>query len=362
MNLSIHTEICDLLGIRYPIILAGMAGIANMAPLVSAVSEAGVLGTLGAAYLQPEPMRQVIREIKERTSAPFAVNLFADVGPDDLTRFDEVNTVLKPIRDSFDVAHTSAADIRTPDVFEAQFAVLVEEKVPIISLTFGLLDESYTKRAKQAGMKIIATATTVEEAMQAEQAGCDAVTAQGSEAGGHRGTFDTTNRRMGANIGIMALVPQVADRVKIPIIAAGGIMDGRGLAASLMLGAAGVQMGTRFLTSRESGAHPAYKQALLNSTEESTVLTDAFSGRPARGIHNAFIRSWENSRIAPLPFPTQNTLTREIRNAAARENNAEYMALWAGQGTRLLTKDQAAGEIVEQVIREALEKLSAYRK
>lgn len=362
MTPSIHTEICDLLGIRYPIFLAGMAGIANMAPLVSAVSEAGGLGTLGAAYIQPEQMRQVIRDIKDRTSAPFAVNLFAHVGPDDLARFDEVNTALNPVRDSLDVTHPSAADIHTPDVFEAQFAVLLEEKVPIISLTFGLLDESYTKRAKQAGMKIIATATTVEEAIQAEQAGCDAIVAQGSEAGGHRGTFDTANRRMGANIGIMALVPQIADRVQIPVIAAGGIMDGRGLAASLMLGAAGVQMGTRFLTSQESGAHPVYKQALLNSTEESTVLTDAFSGRPARGIHNAFIRSWENSGIAPLPFPTQNTLTREIRNAAARENNAEYMALWAGQGTRLLTEDQAAGEIVEQVMREALEKLSAHRK
>lgn len=360
MRTPLHTNLCDLLGIRYPIILAGMAGIANIAPLVSAVSEAGGLGTLGAAYLQPELMRQIIRDIQARTSAPFAVNLFARVGPDDLARFDEVNPALNAVRDSLGLAHPSQTDIRTPDVFEAQFTVLVEEKVPIISLTFGLLNESYMTRAKQAGMKIIATATTVEEAIQAEQAGCDAIVAQGSEAGGHRGTFDTTTRRMGANIGTMALVPQIADHVQIPVIAAGGVMDGRGLAASLMLGAAGVQMGTRFLTSQESGAHPMYKQALLQSTEESTVLTDAFSGRPARGIENAFIRSWESNRITPLPFPAQNTLTREIRNAAANENNTEYMALWAGQGTRLLTEDQPAGEIVEQVAREALNRLSAY--
>jgi len=362
MTDPLHTDLCELLGIRRPVILAGMAGIANMASLVSAVSEAGGLGTLGAAYLEPKQMRQVIREIKKQTSAPFAVNLFARVESDDLTRFDEVNPALNEVRDSLGLAHPSHTDIRTPDLFEEKFTVLLEEKVPIVSLTFGLLNESYTSRAKQAGMKIIATATTVEEAIQAEQAGCDAIVAQGSEAGGHRGTFDTTIRRMGANIGAMALVPQMVDCVRIPVIAAGGIMDGRGLAASLMLGAAGVQMGTRFLTSHESGAHPVYKQALLNSTEESTVLTDAFSGRPARGIHNAFIRSWENSRIAPLPFPAQNTLTRAIRNAAARENNAEYMALWAGQGTRLLTEDQAAGEIVEQVMREAIEKLSAHRK
>ncbi|MDO3412506.1 nitronate monooxygenase family protein [Saccharibacillus sp. CPCC 101409] len=353
MSISIHTALCDLIGIRHPIVLAPMAGIPDMAPLVSAVSAAGGLGTLGAAYLKPEEIRSAVREIRESTEAPFAVNLFARAGPDDLTRFEVVNEALSGVCDSLEIPHPERSDIATPDLFEEQFAVLLEEKVPILSLTFGLLAEPYMQRAKKAGMKIIATATTVNEAILAERAGCDAIAAQGSEAGGHRGTFDTANRRMGANVGTMALVPQIVDAVGIPVIAAGGIMDGRGLAASLALGASGVQMGTRFLTSLESGAHPAYKQALLGSTEESTVLTDAFSGRPARGIANAFIRRWTDTGLDPLPFPTQNTLTREIRNAAARQNDAEHMALWAGQGTRMLTDGHPAGAIVRRVVEEA---------
>ncbi len=353
MAISMNTAICELLGIKYPIVLAPMAGIPDMAPLVAAVSRAGGLGSLGAAYLPPEEIRRVVREIRQMTEAPFAVNLFAGVGPDDLNRFGEVNEVLNGVRDSLGVQHPDRGGIVTPDRFDEQFGVLLEEQVPILSLTFGLLSERHMAQALQAGMTVIATATTVEEAIQAEAAGCHAVVAQGSEAGGHRGTFDTSGRRMGANIGTMALVPQIADAVHIPVIAAGSIMDGRGFAASLALGAAGVQMGTRFLTSAESGAHPAYKQALLRSTEESTVLTNAFSGRPARGIENEFIRKWETAGVDPLPFPSQNTLTREIRNAAAKRSDAGNMALWAGQGTRLLTDGQPAGEIVRQVAEEA---------
>lgn len=159
---------------------------------------------------------------------------------------------------------------------------------------------------------------------------------------------------MGTNIGTFALVPQIVDRVKIPVIAAGGVMDGRGLVAALVLGAQGVQMGTRFLTAAESGAHPAYQQALLQSTEESTVITKAFSGRPARGVLNEFIRQWDAGGVEPLPFPTHNTVTRDVRNAAARQNNADYMSLWAGQGTRLLTSGQKAEEIMAEIINQAL--------
>ncbi|MEI7026214.1 nitronate monooxygenase [Paenibacillus sp. y28] len=202
-------------------------------------------------------------------------------------------------------------------------------------------------------MRVITMVTTVKKALLAEQAGSDAVVAQGSEAGGHRGTFDASQEPMGANIGSCASVPQITDHVGIPVIAAGGIMDGRGVAAALILGAQGVQLGTRFLTARESGAHPAYQQALLESTEESTRITTAFSGRPARGLRNAFMQQWEDSRTEPLPFPTQNTATRDIRSAAARQNNPDYMSLWAGQGTRLLTTGQTAGEIVASLVQDA---------
>lgn len=195
--------------------------------------------------------------------------------------------------------------------------------------------------------------TTINESLLAEQAGCAAIVAQGNEAGGHRGTFDISNRPMGANIGTMALVPQIVDRVNVPVLAAGGIMDGRGLIAALALGAQGVQMGTRFLTSLESGAHLSYQEKLLASTEESTVITKTFSGRPARGIANEFIKIWDESGTEPLPFPTQNTATRDIRNTAAQQNDPEFMSLWAGQGLRMLTSGQSAESIVKETINQA---------
>ncbi|QOS79102.1 nitronate monooxygenase [Paenibacillus sp. JNUCC31] len=353
MPIQLNSKLCESFNIRYPIVLAGMAGIASMIPLVTAVSNAGGLGTLGAAYMSPEELRNAIHEIKKRTHAPFAINIFAHVGPDQYMNFDAVNRELIPIRESLGVEQRTEDEIRTPNHFDEQFGMLLEEKVPIISTTFGLLSDRHMEKAKTLGIKVISKVTTVEEAVQAEKRGCDVIVAQGSEAGGHRGTFDVSSQPSGANIGTMALVPQIVDHVHIPVLAAGGIMDGRGLVASLALGAQGVQMGTRFLTSAESGAHDVYKRALLESTEESTVITNAFSGRPARGIKNDFIQHWEESRIKPLTFPTQNTLTREIRNASARQNNPEYMALWAGQGTRMLTDNQSAGDIINQIVEEA---------
>ncbi|WP_431088913.1 NAD(P)H-dependent flavin oxidoreductase [Paenibacillus sp. 8b26] len=353
MSIQLNSKFCESFNIRYPVVLAGMAGITNMVPLVTTVSNAGGLGTLGAAYMSPEELRVAVREIKKLTHAPFAVNIFTHVGPDQYINFDAVNEELVTIRESLGLKHRAKDEIRTPNHFEEQFGILLDEKVPIISTTFGLLSEHHMQKAKSLGIKIISKVTTVEEAIQAEKRGCDVIVAQGSEAGGHRGTFDVSSQPIGANIGTMALVPQIVDQVHIPVLAAGGIMDGRGLVASLALGAQGVQMGTRFLTSVESGAHEVYKRALLDSTEESTVITNAFSGRPARGIKNDFIQQWEASNIKPLSFPTQNTLTREIRNASARQNNPEYMALWAGQGTRMLTVNQSAGDIINQIVEEA---------
>ncbi|OPH58441.1 nitronate monooxygenase [Paenibacillus ferrarius] len=353
MNIQLETALCHQFGIRYPIFLAGMAGGPSTVKLTSGVSNAGGLGTLGAAYMEPNAIRKAIQEIRMQTAAPFGVNLFAIRTSDDQKRLAEALRVLNPIREAVGLSAADFREITSPDLFEEQIAVLLEEKVPVISTAFGVLPEAYMKQAKLAGLLVVAMVTTVQEALLAQEAGCDAVVAQGTEAGGHRGTFDITAHPMGANIGTMALVPQMVDKLSIPVIAAGGIMDGRGLVAALALGAQGVQMGTRFLTAVESGAHTAYKRALLESTEESTVLTKGFSGRPARGIKNTFIRQWEASGIDPLPFPTQNTLTREIRNAAATAQNAEYMSLWAGQGTRLLTSEQSAEDIVAQTVQEA---------
>ncbi|GFZ88613.1 nitronate monooxygenase [Paenibacillus marchantiophytorum] len=353
MKLQLDTPLCQQFGIRYPIFLAGMAGGPSTVRLTSAVSNAGGLGTLGAAYMKPDAIRAAIREVREQTAAPFGVNLFSLQMHDDKRRIEAARHAMIPIRKELGLTELTTGDIQSANDFDEQIQVLLEEKVPVISTAFGLLPESYMRQAKSAGLMVVSMVTTVQEALMAQEAGCDAVVAQGSEAGGHRGTFDMTTHPMGANIGTFALVPQIVDKLTIPVIAAGGIMDGRGLVAALALGAQGVQMGTRFLTASECGANPAYKRALLASTEESTVLTKAFSGRPARGIQNAFIRQWAEGGTEPLPFPTQNTLTREIRNAAAQQENAEYMSLWAGQGTRLLTPDQSAAEIVVEVIQQA---------
>ncbi|MFD0587342.1 NAD(P)H-dependent flavin oxidoreductase [Paenibacillus sp. GCM10027627] len=351
MNISLDNELCALFNIKYPIFLAGLAGIPGV-KLTAAVSNAGGLGTLGAAYLTPDHLREAIREIREETAAPFGVNLFSSSFIDSTATIVEVQRQLNRMRAQLGLDAMQGA-VSTPDHFEKQVEVLLEEKVPVISTAFGLLPKEMMGQAKSAGARVVTMVTTVQEAVMAEQAGCDAIVAQGSEAGGHRGTFELTSHPMGANIGLMALTPQIVDRVTIPVLSAGGIMDGRGLAAALVLGAQGVQMGTRFLTALESGAHKAYKEALLSSTEESTVLTKAFSGRPARGIVNSFIQQWDASGVQPLPFPTQNTLTRDIRNEASEQNNEQFMSLWAGQGTRMLTGGQTAEEIILKMVGQA---------
>ncbi|WP_239328957.1 nitronate monooxygenase [Paenibacillus sp. ACRRX] len=358
MDMAAATALCKLLGVRYPLIQAGMAGGVTTPELVAAVSEAGGLGTLGAAYMQPEQIRTAVRRIRQLSSRPFAVNLFAVSMQDDWTRLDEVQEQLRPARERFglplgEAAAESQHSYSTPDWFDEQLDVLLQEEVPVVSTAFGLLTELRMRELHRRGVLVTAMVTTVREALTAEQSGADVIVAQGSDAGGHRSTFDLSAHPQGALVGTFSLVPQIVDAVRVPVVAAGGIMDGRGLAAALMLGAQGVQMGTRFLTADESGAHPAYQQALLSSNEESTVMTNVFSGRPARGISNAFIRSMELSEVKPLPFPSQNTLTNELRCAAAAQDDADYMSLWAGQGTRLLTAGESAAHIVQRVMRQA---------
>jgi nitronate monooxygenase len=347
--MNLNTKLCEILGIDYPIILAGMAGGPTTVDLVASVSNAGGLGTLGAAYLKPEEIRIAIRRIKEQTSKPFAVNLFCTEWQDQYTGVDESQKVLNSIRVKLGMKEMEKRVV-TNNFFEEQFDVLLKEKVPVVSTAFGVLPLEKMAAVKERGMTVTTMVTTVREALLAEKEGADILIAQGSDAGGHRGTFEIEQNTLGAAIGTFSLVPQVVDAVSVPVVAAGGIMDSRGLVASLALGAQGVQMGTAFLTTSESGAHPVYKQALLNSTEESTVITKVFSGRPARGIKNAFIEEYQKAKIAPADFPTQNTLTNDIRREAAFQNNSEYMSLWAGQGTRLLRNEISAEQLIRDLV------------
>ncbi|MCL6593380.1 MAG: nitronate monooxygenase [Alicyclobacillus sp.] len=347
----LHTRLTQLLGVRYPIVLAGMAGGLTTPELVAAVSNAGGLGTLGAGYLSPDDLRKAIRQVKERTHQPFAVNLFVESE----TAAAEHDIVL--MNKQLDTMRAYLGLPPSPKIntsvqsFADQVQVVLDEKVPVFSFTFGIPTQDVLAVMKQRGMVIIGTATTVNEAIALEKAGVDAVVAQGSEAGGHRGTFLTEVSR--ALIGTLALVPQVVDHVSIPVIAAGGIMDGRGFMACLVLGASAVQMGTAFLACPESGAHTLYKQRVLASTEDSTEITCAYSGKPARGIRTAFMAQMKEYPGNIPPYPIQNALTQDIRQAAAKQNNAEYMSLWAGQGLRLATSRTAA-EIVQETVHQGL--------
>lgn len=345
-----ETELTSKLKIKYPIIQAPMAGGPTTPDLVASVSNAGGLGNLGAGYLTPEQIRNSIWEIRQRTDRPFGVNLFV---PEQLSTSEEtiagMNDYLNKYRAELSIAPNPSIPKFT-ESFEEQVQVLLEENVPVFSFTFGIPLLEVIQAMKQLGTVVIGTATTVEEAKQLQTAGVDAIVAQGSEAGGHRGTFlkSTTD----ALIGTMALVPQIVDHVSVPVVASGGIMDGRGLIASLALGASAVQMGTAFLASPESGAHEAHKRKIIASNEDSTEITYAYSGKAARGILTDFMNDMRFYPGTIPTYPIQNVMTRDIRQAATKANNPEYMSLWAGQGLRL-AKDHAAAEIVKQTIDQA---------
>ncbi|PFP30575.1 nitronate monooxygenase [Bacillus sp. AFS073361] len=355
--MKLNTKLCAILDIDYPIIQAGMAGGPTTVDLVANVSNAGALGTLGAAYMKPEEIRVAIKEIKKRTTKPFAVNLFCTNLTDHYEGVEESQKVLNKIRKELGMEPANH-QVKTNNFFDEQFAVLIEEKVPVISTAFGVLPEDKMAIVKQQNITITTMVTTVQEALLAEENGADIIIAQGSDAGGHRGTFEIEKNTHGATVGTFSLVPQIVDAVSVPVVAAGGIMDSRGLVAALALGAQGVQMGTAFLTTIESGAHRVYKEALINSTEESTVITKVFSGRPARGIKNAFIQAYDDAKISPADFPTQNTMANDIRRQGALLNNPDYIALWAGQATRLLQYEIPASKVIHDVVTGAKQLLS----
>jgi nitronate monooxygenase len=243
-----------------------------------------------------------------------------------------------------------------PDPFPEQLEVIISERVPIFSCTFGILEPEILERLKKTGIKTMGTATTVAEAVAVEQAGMDIVVTQGSEAGAHRGTFLGDFET--SMIGSMALIPQVVDAISIPVIAAGGIMDGRGILAAFALGASGVQMGTAFLTCDEATIPEPYKRALETTPAEQTALTRIYSGRPARGIINQFMRDAAGREDSILPFPFQNNLTRPMRNAASVKGDIRCMSLWAGQAASL-TRRIEAGRLVELLMEETF---AAYRR
>jgi nitronate monooxygenase len=350
---------CERFGLTIPVVQAPMAGGPNTPEMVAAVSNTGGLGSLGAEYLSPAQIEKDVVRIRQLTQRPFAVNLFSPDADQPLAGdFPAVAAFLRPIHERLSIAPPEPPT-SPGENFDEQLETLIRLQVPVISSTLGLFSAEWMERLKRKNMYVIGTATTVDEAKLLADSGVDAITAQGSEAGGHRGTFAIDADQ--ALVGTMALVPQVVDAVKVSVLAAGGIMDGRGIVAALSLGAVAAQMGTAFLACDESGANPAYREALVAAHEDQTTVTRAFSGRAARGLRNEFIDRWNQSGLTPMSFPWHNTLTRAMRRAGASGKNSSVQSLWAGQGIRMLRQGSAT-KIMNELKQEVVEALEAARE
>jgi nitronate monooxygenase len=336
------------LGIEHPVIKAPLAGAGDTPELVAAVSKAGGLGIFGAAYLQPDAIRATARRIRELTSRPFGLNLFAPLPSEPLPAdADAALRRLAPWFEELSLPPPSELPGEPHPDFDAQMEAVLDSAPALFSFAFGEIPAEAVEAVRSRGICLIGTATNVAEAVGLRRSGVDAVVAQGSEAGGHRGSYAASFEA--AMIGTMALVPQMADAIDVPVIASGGIMDGRGIAAAFALGAAAVQLGTAFLTCPEAGTPLPYRKALLKAAEDSTRITAAFSGRPARGIDNRFLREMAEAEI--LPFPWQNALTRPLRTRAAKLGRVDLLSLWAGQGLRL-ARELPAAELVRVLVAE----------
>jgi nitronate monooxygenase len=339
-----------LQGTALPIVQAPMAGGPTTPALVAAACEAGVLGSLGAAVQSPERLRAEVAAVRALTSKPFNVNLFVLDEPGTFARDGETEAIARLA--SWRVRHglpPQQSPAKVCESFAAQLDALVEVAPAVASFHFGIPAPDRIAALKRSGCLVYGGATNVAEARAWADAGADAIVAQGAEAGGHRGTF-VGGFEEGA-IGTMALVPRLVDAVAVPVIAAGGIMDGRGIAAAFALGARGVQMGTAFLACDESGAHPAWKAALSEADTRGTRLTRVFSGRPARGLVNGFMDAMRVHEESMPVYPVQNALTGELRAAATRAGDVEAMSMWAGQGAAL-ARALPVAELVARLVRE----------
>ena len=341
---------CARFGLRAPILQAPMAG-ASPAPLAAAVANAGGLGALGALLTAPDGIRGWAADFRGRSNGGFQMNLWIPDPPParDAEHEARVRAVLSRIGG---VAVPEAGPGPFLPDFEAQLDAILDAAPAVVSSIMGLFPPDFVARAKARGIAWFANATTVAEARAAEAAGADAVVAQGAEAGGHRGSFEP-GAADAQTIGLFALLPQVADAVSVPVIAAGGIMDGRGVAAAFTLGASAVQPGTAFLRGPEAATHPEWAGALAGARPEDTVLTRAFSGRLARGLRNRVTEAFAaGGGIEAAPYPVQRALMATVRAAAEKAGDAGAMQTWAGQGAAL-ARAEPAGDVVRRLWDEA---------
>lgn len=345
------TRILDLLSIELPIIQAPMAG-ANGSAMVVAVSNAGGLGSMPAAMLSIEQLREELKTIRQHSQRPFNINYFCHQPPaPDEQRARDWKNLLEPYYRELGVDFDAPTPVSNRAPFDAAACEVVEEFRPgVVSFHFGLPEKSLLDRVKATGAKILSSATTVEEAVWLEQQGCDAIIAMGYEAGGHRGMFLSDD--LSSQVGTFALVPQVVDAVKVPVIAAGGISDARGVAAAFVLGASAVQVGTAYLFTPEAKVSRSHYKALRTAKESETAVTNIFTGRPARGILNRVMRELGPISDKAPTFPLAGGALMPLR----AKDEADFSNLWAGQAFRLGV-EMTAAELTRHLADAGLAKL-----
>jgi len=347
-----HNKVTSLLNITYPVVQAPMLGITTP-EMVAAVSEAGGLGSLPVGGLSADQTRELIRAVKSLTSKPFAVNLFAHSVPSsiDAAAFTAMQEFLTSFAAVNDITYVPPVqEMLRFHTYHDQIDILLSEQIPSVSFTFGIPEDEHIATLKNRGARLIGTATCVEEALLLDNKFVDVITAQGAEAGGHRGTFITEGNP--PMIGTMSLVPQIVDAIRRPVLAAGGIADGGTMMAAMMLGAQGVQVGSAFLVCNESSAPNAHKHRIQNASSSDAVLTKNFSGRWARGIENKLMRAIGESGLATLPYPYQQSLTASIRSFAQQKDLTDFATMWAGQSASKAVRKPAAA-IFQLLIQQA---------
>jgi len=340
------TALAELLGVEHPIVLGPFGGVSSVA-LVAAVSDAGGLGSYGLYGYDAARIADTAAQLRAATDRPFALNLWLPTGDEvtpDAVDLEQARAAVAPFFAELGLEEPALPDAFLPP-FEEQAAAVLDARPAVLSLVFGVPPRALVDEAHARGIVVVGAATTVEEAVALEAGGVDAVVATGMEAGGHRVAFLRPPEE--SLVGTFALVPQVVDAVGIPVIAAGGIADRRGVAAAFALGARGVQVGTAFLATRESAAPPSHRAALPGTAPNATVLTRAMSGRVARGIPNRALRTIEESG-AIAPFPAQNWLTGRFRAVAAQRDRADLLSLWAGQSAAL-SRDAPAADVFAEL-------------
>jgi nitronate monooxygenase len=348
MSMWPRRELTDLLGIEHPIVQAPMAG-ASTPALAAAVTNAGGLGSLGCAAYSLDQLKQATEAMRAATNGAYNLNFFAyQMPPAPADDAAAMRARLQPFYDELGIAAQPKLDPIMPPFDGDMLEVLLAARPKVVSFHFGLPPDDLLRPVKEAGILVIASATTVAEARALEAGGCDAIVAQGAEAGGHRGSFVDTD----GGIGTMALVPMVADAVSVPVIAAGGIADGRGIAAAFALGASGAQIGTAFLSCPEAGISPLYRQSVADARDDATRVTRAFSGRSARALNNRLVEALAGHDAELAPYPYQRRLTGALSAKAEAGGSGDFTSMWAGQAVGL-NRAMPAAELTETLVREA---------